>query len=195
MIRRLIVFRDIPDEDAKVATIAAAKMCDASLLVSFVASDKPGRLLLYDNVTVPGKKRRAQSRIIADPAEHSGKVRNEAMAAGEVVVNVFDASDHEEYCWPYTDALLTIAFPDGDAVCWFWRVNGGGTSATVAADCIYLQWRKDDAIHPDDWDWGALDLYVRSLFWPKKKLSNPDDARRYVLGYADFCLDSVPVLD
>lgn len=135
MIRRLILAAPVTEGEAAAATQAAAKI-GAAILISYRPSASTRRLLMFDAVSLPGKKRRDRSRLLDAPEQPAWDALAAAMAARKTVFNVFTAyRPNPGIAYSSTDAVFTVAFPEGDAVAWFSRV-GGGIAPGIVSWCL-----------------------------------------------------------
>lgn len=135
MIRRLILAAPMTEGEAAAATQAAAKI-GASLLISYRPSASTRRLLMFDAVNRPGKKRRDRNRLLHAPEQPAWDALAAAGASGKTVFNVFTGyRPNPSIAYPGTDAVFTVAFPEGDAVAFFARVSGG-VAPGIALSCI-----------------------------------------------------------
>jgi hypothetical protein len=143
VIRRLVLFVPYPDDQLLAANAWCEKTGTDNLTISYRHADSPMRLLLLDGVTVRGKKRRAKNRVLTlgEVEAQASQVTRAAVATGREVINVYTGHEtNRATAFSDTDAMLTMAFPGGEAVTWFDRV-GGGIAPGITGRLVSLDWR------------------------------------------------------
>ncbi|HXE51226.1 MAG TPA: hypothetical protein VN663_22805 [Ramlibacter sp.] len=137
MIRRLILYRPITPDEARAAAAWSEKLGDERLTLDYRVSPVPMRILMFDAVRIQGKKRRASRRILDDPAAPAEAALRDAMASGDVVFNVYTGrEDDRSSAWSGTDAVFTVALPEGEAVAYFLR-SSRGIAPGIARSCMW----------------------------------------------------------
>lgn len=169
MIRRLLLFENINEDEARAASLWAEKLGQHDgWVVHYYPSPRPMRILGIDSTTTPGKKRREKVRRLDDLWGNDGqpaKVLRAAIAAQRVVFNVFTGlTTRHDMAFSGTDAVFTVALPDQmAAVSWVARVAGGGPPG-IAANCLWAEVRHDAT----ELDWYGLNRdRVRFLFFKR----------------------------
>lgn len=187
MIRRLYLYRPITDAEARAAGKWAEALGDDGLTISYRPSPVPMRILMFDAVNEKGKRRRDKVRLLPAPEDHAADALRDAMASGDVVFNVYTGrEDNRSMEWSGTDAIFTVAFPEGEAVAFFAR-SSGGVSPGIAAQCY---WRAGT--------WNAWTTEVRQIHESVRLLffkHRPPHMRVHeelVMAFALDLLDSVP---
>lgn len=195
MIRRLILFRPISEEEAAAATAWAARLGNPSLVVAYRPAPQPMRLLVFDDTYSPKKPRRSKVRLLPDALtdEHPAQVAlRAAMRGTEVVFNVYSGlEENRTFAYASTDVCFTVAFPDGEAVAFVTRTIGTAGTGAIAGRCIWPAWR---AGHTGEWEPEqaviVCDAAAR-LFWIRAT-RDPRQDELIVMDYADRLLNAVP---
>lgn len=197
MISRLILYRPIPEDDARAATAWAAKLGSASLTIEYRSAPEPMRLLLFDAVNLPDRPRRDRVRMLTNVVEPEGPaaaVIREAVATGEVVFNVYTGNENNRATsYSPTDITFTVGLPSGEGVVWF-RRGAGGIAPGIAVDCLSPAWASG---YRGEWkkdDWRVVREAARHLFFKRQPASIRQD-ERIIIDLAVTLLDQVPAGD
>jgi hypothetical protein len=188
LIRRLYLYRPITEDDARAAGAWAEKLGDNGLTISYRPSTVPMRILMFDAVNEKGNKRREKVRLLPHPEESVADALRDAMASGDVVFNVYTGrEDDRSASRSNTDAVFTVAFPEGEALAYFARVQGG-IAPGIAASCY---WRS---VCLTQFSGNYREVYesIRSLFF-KRRPQNIRDHEERVMCFAMDRLDELPV--
>jgi hypothetical protein len=187
VIRRLVLFVPYPDDQLLAANAWCEKTGTDNLTISYRHSDSPMRLLLLDGVAVRGKKRRETVRLLtrSEVEAQATQVIRAAAASGREVINVYTGLvDNRSHAYSGTDMMLTVGFPDGEAVAWFKR-GAGGVAPGIANQCLSLHCY----VFGDDRR--LLLNSARYLFFKRPPAGLLTDRRR-VLAYARSKLAELP---
>ena len=127
ILRRLFVYEPIAEGAAHAATLAALKMLARSgQTVEFRVSERPMRILMFDAASNTNGRKLQTARLLHDPEESAADALREAIGDGDVVFNLYTGLEtNRAWAYPATDAVFTVALPDGRAVAWFARISGG----------------------------------------------------------------------
>lgn len=192
MIRRLYLYRPITDDEARAAGAWAERLGDDSLTISYRPAIVPMRILMFDAVNEKGKRRRETVRLLPAPEEPAADALRDAIASGDVVFNVYTGrEDNRSAAWSGTDAVFTVAFPEGDAVAWFARC-AGGIAPGIAAHCYWQSLFQDGRSLWRPENYREIYESVRFLFF-KRRPANIRMHEERVMRYARDLLDAVPV--
>jgi hypothetical protein len=189
VIRRLYLYRPITDDEASAAGAWAERLGDDRLTISYRPSSVAMRILMFDAVSEKGKWRHAKVRLLPAPEEPAADALREAMATGDVVFNVYTGrEDDRSAAWSGTDAVFSVAFPDGQAVAWFNRV-AGGIAPGIANNCLSPM--RSVAFIPID-EFLEIKYAARYLFF-KRRPPNIRQHEELVMAFALDLLDAVPI--
>lgn len=141
MIRRLFLYQPMTNDEARAATAVAARLGNEMLTISYRPSLAPMRIVLFDAEAQKDDRgrdvlRRVRVRRLDHPEDQAAAALRSAMATGEVVFNVLTGNTQDDgVAWSDTDAVFTVAFPDGVAIAFFSRV-AGGVAPGIAYSCM-----------------------------------------------------------
>lgn len=188
MIWRLFVYEPISEEAAAAASAAAIRFtAHAAVRVEHRVGTRSMRVLMADAATTVNPRtgrRRAISRVLDRPEKLAAELLAEAMAGDDVLFNIYTGVESDRSsAYDRTDAVFTVALPDGRAVAWFARIGGGIAPGNVHS-CIRATWSMRSAGR----EHGHAANSARALFLKR----DPKDIRQHeetVIAYAMDLLD------